>query len=80
MVKIYNIELNGNIISCDYLPEDSKLQGHIEVNIKTEEIETVVYSKYEYAKKMYASFARRKLIDVYKNGELFPDKIISMWY
>lgn len=80
MVKLFNIQLQGKVISCDYLPEDSKLQGHIEVNIKTEEIETVVYSKYEYAKKMYASFARRKLIDIYKDGKPFPDQAASMWY
>lgn len=80
MVKIFNIELHGKTIGCDYLPEDSTSKGHIEVNTETEKIETVIYSEYEYAKKMYVSFASRKLIDVYKNGEPFPDQAISMWY
>ncbi|MCH5299013.1 MAG: hypothetical protein J1E96_04535 [Ruminococcus sp.] len=80
MVKIFNIALRGKTISCDYLPEDSTLKGHIEVNTETGEIETVVYSKYKYAKETYASFAKRKLIDVYKDGEPFPDQAVSMWY
>lgn len=32
MVKILNIALRGKTISCNYLPEDRTLKGHIEVN------------------------------------------------
>lgn len=59
MVKLFNILLNGNTISCDYTPENSKQAGHVSMNINTKELTNISYYKYEYEKNyMFPMFAK----------------------
>lgn len=80
MVKLFNIQLQGKVISCDYTPENSELAGHIEIDTNSEEITNIQYSNYQYGKKMYVSQARQKLIEIFKSGEPFPKQTVSIWY
>ena len=47
MVKLFNIQLQGKVISCDYTPENSELAGHIEIDTNSEEIINIQYSNYQ---------------------------------
>lgn len=70
MVKLFNILLNGNTISCDYTPENSKQAGHVSMNINTKELTDISYSKYEYGK---------KLAEIINMAEL-PNEAVAIWY
>lgn len=79
MVKLFNILLNGNTISCDYTPENSKQAGHLSMNINTKELTNISYSKYEYGKKLYVSHVRKKLAEIINMAEL-PKEVVAIWY
>ena len=38
MVKLFNILISKDNISCDYTPEDCTEAGHVTMNIKSQEI------------------------------------------
>ena len=61
MVKLFNILISKDNISCDYTPEDCTEAGHVTMNIKSQEIIDVKYSEYEYGKKLYVAHVRKKL-------------------
>ena len=79
MVKLFNILLNGNTISCDYTPENSKQAGHVSMNINTKELTNISYSKYEYEKNYIVSHVRKKLAEIINMAEL-PKEVVAIWY
>lgn len=80
MVRIFNIKENDNVVSCAYTPEDSNLEGYVEVDKKTHEIKEVKYSEYEYGKKMYVSHVREKISEILNSEKTFPNEITAVWY
>ncbi len=80
MVRLFNILLSDNEISCDYTPETSDKKGHIVVDVKSYEIKKIEFSDYEYGKKMYASRVRSKLEELLNKNEPVPKEAISIWY
>ena len=79
MVKLFNISLNKNTISCDYTPENCTQAGHIAMDINTKEIINIEYSDYDYGKNFYVSHVRRKLAEIINLPEI-PKETISIWY
>lgn len=80
MVRIFNIRENDNVVSCNYTPEDSNLEGYVEVDKTTYEIKDVKYSEYEYGKKMYVSHVREKISEIINSQKSFPNEITAIWY
>lgn len=80
MVTLYNIIIENDKISCNYIPEDSNRPGKVVVNISTKEIDKVEYSDYEYGKKMYVAHVRSKLIELLESGKSFPEKVTVTWF
>lgn len=80
MVEIFNIKVDENLISCNYSPEDSGLAGKVVVDVNSEEITDIEYSKYIYGKKMYVAHVRKKLMDLFKSESPIPDKVTATWY
>ncbi len=80
MVRIFNIILSDNLISCKYTPEDSSEEGKLTVNTVTREITDISYSNFEYGKKTYAHHAYLKLLELFDNGKPFPKEAFSTWY
>ena len=79
MVKLFNISIVKDNISCDYTPEDCEKAGHVTMNIKSQEIIDVKYSEYEYGKKSYVAHVRKKLVELTQLSEI-PKEVIAVWY
>ena len=78
MVCIRNIKKNGNLISCDYYPENKNLSGNIVVDIRNKEIiEHTLYSEEE--SYSYPNMARVKLLE-FANKDIFPSEAFCFWY
>lgn len=80
MVKIKNIKISGDIISCDYYPENTNLRGYIAYNVKTDEIEQYEPSQYYANGRVYTSHVVWKLRELYKNEDEIPAEAYSVWY
>lgn len=80
MVRLLNILLDGDSISCDYIPENSKDIGKVTVNVTTREVTNIGFSKYEYGKKMYVAHVRAKLSELLDKGQPIPKEAIVIWY
>ena len=80
MVRLSNIEFDGEVICCDIFPEDSKVCGRLEVNTASNEI--IEYSLpcgYEWCRS-HIGHARDFLLSLSKNGEAIPKEKTIMWY
>lgn len=80
MVNLFNILYDGSSISCDYIPENSNKIGKVTVDANTHEITQVVFSEYEYGKKMYVAHVRAKLSELLNIGQPIPKEAIAIWY
>lgn len=79
MVKLFNILIKEDIISCDYIPENCSKVGHVTMDISTKEITDIKYSEYEHGKKLYVSHVRKKLAEIINLPEI-PKEVVSIWY
>ena len=79
MVKLFNIKKADSLISCNYSPENSNLIGFVEFDCTSEEIKQLMYSAYEYGKKMYVAQTIAKLIELSKNDSI-PNEAVAIWY
>lgn len=78
MVRLRNIREINNIIECDFIPEDSKVFGHMKVDRKTGKFVEVSYPPgYEWCTS-YTFHAKQHLLS-YNPGEC-PEKAMLMWY
>lgn len=80
MVRLLNILLDGDSISCDYIPENSNDIGKVTVDVATHEVTNIEFSKYEYGKKMYVAHVREKLSELLDKGQPIPKEAIVIWY
>lgn len=80
MVELINIKRNRDIISCDYIPENSGKVGKVSVDIKSQEVNDFQYSEYEYGKNMYVAHVRAKLVELLNTAEKIPSKATAIWY
>lgn len=80
MVKLFNISLSGNIITCDYEPEHTGKIGKVSVDTNAREIVDVVYSEYEYGKKTYVAHVRSKLLELLNSSQPIPKEAYRIWY
>ena len=82
MVKLNNIVLDEKTIRCDFYPEDSKLPGHLVVDVETREIiEYTFPTSYENCKN-HLYKAKSRLLHFLDTKQIPPkDKtILIMWY
>lgn len=80
MVKIFDIVDNGGIIYCNYTPENTDLQGTVEIDKETLGVVKVNYSAYEYGKKMYVAHVRSKISEYITANKKLPKELIAVWY
>ena len=78
MVCIRNIKKNGNLLSCDYYPENKSLGGHIVVDINSKEI-IEHNSASEQELYTYPNMARVRLLQFADKDE-FPSEAFCCWY
>lgn len=76
MVRLFNILLKGNAVSCDYTPENSEQASHVVMDINTKELKEVSYSEYEYGKKLYVSHVCKKLAEIVNMTELPKETVV----
>lgn len=75
MVEIENIRVNGNLASCDFLPNGSEEEkGHIVVDI-----EKMVIVERDQEPSMHSAHAKNLLLDVIKSGE-WSGRYTRVWY
>ena len=83
MVIVKNIKKDNNIISCDYVPEDSEYVGHIVVNLESEDIIEHKNSGFPgvlfFKDDAYALHAKTKLLEISDN-KVFDEPVTVMWY
>ncbi len=80
MVHLFNITINDDSISCDYDPEKCGKIGKVVVDKTTQDIKSVLYSEYEYGRKMYVAHVRSKLCELLKYGEKAPREAVVVWF
>ena len=80
MVKLKNIVINGNTAKCDIYPEDSLVNGSLDVNLQTKEIISYTLPVgYEWCEN-HIAHAKNYLVEVSKwNNGISREKLI-MWY
>ncbi len=78
MVRIENIKINGNIVSCDYFPENKNEKGFVEYDIENDEIIKWKPTK-ENEWEAYVSHALHTIIKAIKNNSV-KDVMYSHWY
>ena len=72
-----NIKINNCYAEADFFPEDTKIPGHIIVDLQSEEIFFIRdVQKYEF---MYPGHAIKKLIQMAKENDTRTECIV-MWY
>lgn len=77
MVRLEKIRISDKMAEADFFPEDSKVCGHVKVDLNTGEYaETVSVDGYDLG---YANHAARELVRISKEGEI-PESRIVMWY
>lgn len=80
MVKLFNIVIKEDEISCYYEPEASNMIGHVAVDTKSFEIKSVRFSDHELGKKMYVSHVRSELEKILTSNSQIPKEITTVWY
>ncbi len=77
MVRLEKIKMGDKTAEADFFPEDSKVCGHVKVDLGTEEyVETVSVDGYDLG---YANHAARELVRISKESGI-PESRIVMWY
>ena len=79
MLKLKNINRNGNIISAEYDPENSGLLGSLSLDIKTGELLSSNISDFEGDMPIYFHHALTGLRSLIIQ-ELIPNEKLIMWY
>lgn len=78
MVCIRNLKKNGNLLSCDYYPENKDIAGNIIVDIKTKlTVKHTIYSEQEFL--TYSIMAKKRLLEFSETNEL-PNEAFCYWY
>ena len=80
MVKLFNIQKDKETISCNYTPEDSNLEGFVEMNLKTKEPTNITYSKFSVGEDMYVAHVCSKLRELITSNKSLPDTVTVVWY
>ena len=80
MIRLFNIIINDNQISCDYEPELSGKSGHLSVSLLTQEVSNYRFSDYEYGKNFYLSHAYAKILDLINTGNQIPREAYSICF
>lgn len=79
MIKLKNIERNDDIIECDIIPEDSRENGHIRIDLKKKILkDSVLPAGYEWCTN-HIQHAASKLIELSEEKEL-PEEKLVIWY
>lgn len=79
MIKLKNIKIENDTVTCDLLPEDSSEYGYIVVNIHTKNIQEYVLPQgYEWCKN-HIEHAKENLIKMCETNTL-QNELTIMWY
>lgn len=80
MVRLVNIQMNGEKAECDIFPENSLQAGHIVIDAKTGDLLDYVLPE-GYELRSYVSHARSRLFDIIKQGSIEPGRSVTVaWY
>lgn len=66
MLKLINIKINDELISANYIPENSQEMGFVEVSLKDGSITKKIETAFEGDYSEYPSMAKRGLLRVAK--------------
>ena len=81
MVRLVNIQLNGETAECDIFPENSLQAGHVVIDAKTGDLLDYVLPEGYEAGMSYVSHARSRLFDIIKQGAIEPGRSVTVaWY
>ena len=81
MIKLKNIKIDNDFVSCDIYPEDSIANGYMKINIANGEVESYLLPEgYEYCDN-HVEHARHFIINHLEDIQSVPiiEKTI-MWY
>lgn len=78
MVRVENIKVSGDIVSCDYFPENKENKGFVKYDIKKDKIiEWKPTEENEW--EAYVSHALSTILKAIKNNDMKP-VLYSYWY
>lgn len=80
MVRLFNIVMREDEISCDYEPETCNMIGHVVIDTKSFEVKRVRFSDHEVSKKMYVAHVRSELEKILTSKSQIPKEITAVWY
>ena len=79
MLKLRNINLNNNILSANYHPEDSEDFGSVAIDVKTRTVVNRVLSNQDEIFPLYFEHALIALNRLIEKSELPKEKLV-MWH
>ena len=81
MVRLVNIQMNGETAECDIFPENSPQAGHIAIDAKTGALLRYVLPEgYEWGMS-YVGHAKSRLFEIIKQDPIEPGRTITVaWY
>ena len=80
MIKLKNIVIENEVVSCNIFPEDSEIPGTIKVDAhKGEIISFCLPDNYTWCKN-HLEHAKEYLIKIHKLGKDAPKEKNIMWY
>lgn len=79
MIQLKNIKMDGSVLCCEIIPEDSELQGHIEIDIATQNCEYSLPKGYEWCR-IHIEHAKNFLSGIIESKDALPSEALIMWY
>lgn len=80
MVKITNIKIDENIVSCNYYPEDGDKYGFISYDMENDKYIDRICSDEGKNEDMYIGHAIHKVIQIVQEKKEIPKEAYSVWY
>lgn len=75
MVALRNIRQDGNLVSCDYLPDGVEAGERIVIDVTTLRIVELIEAHYNTSNPaMYWHLARRRLVELIKSNRPLPER------
>jgi hypothetical protein len=79
MIKLKNIVINDNHLSCTIIPEDSRDSGYLEIDLNNNElVKTLLPKGYEWCKK-HVQHAKQYLLNIIGEEKSIPREKTIMW-
>lgn len=79
MVRLVNIKKNNNLLSANYIPENSSELGFISIDVLTGEMVSFEYTEHDRVLPLYFSHAETALKKLV-GADNIPESKLVMWY